>query len=255
MKIKLTTVLFLIAVFSFPAFGVDRIIDNAGLLTASEKAALTAMIDAVSNKYQFDLVIVTEKSIDGASPKNYADNFFDNNNYGFGKNGDGCLFLQVTDDRDFWFSSTGRGIKILDSYAGVKLEQSVVKFLSVNMYFEAYQAFILDWEKFLTLDAKGRSYNFVYRWNGLISFIVWFLSFGIALLVVTSWKKTMSTVLMKTQAASYMVPGSLSFKVQKDSFLYSTVNKTKKQTHSGAGRSGFHAGGSGRSHGGRGGKY
>jgi uncharacterized protein len=118
------------------------------------------------------------------------------------------------------------------------------------MYFEAYQAFILNWEKFLTLEAKGRNYNFFYRWNVLISVIALLLSFGIAFLVVMSWKRGMNTVFMKTQAASYMVPDSLSFKERKDRFLYSTVTKTKKQTRSG-GKTGL----PGRPHGGRGRKY
>jgi uncharacterized protein len=256
MKIKLIAVLFLIAVFSFSAFGLDRIVDNAGLLSDSERAELAAMIDAVSNAWQFGLVIVTERSIGGASPMDYADDFFDYNGYGFGENFDGCLFLQVTGDRDYWFSSTGRGNKILLSYAGVKLEQDVVKHLREDRYFEAYQAYILNWEEFLMLESVGRNYNFVYRWNGLITFIAWLLSFGIAFLVILSWKGSMNTALAKTQAASYMVPGSLSFKVQKDSFLYSTVTKTKKQTSSGSGGGGsIHTGSSGRSHGGRGRKY
>jgi uncharacterized protein len=255
MKAKLTAVLFLIAVFSSPAFGLDRIVDNAGLLSASEKAALTAMIDAVSNAWQFDLVIVTERSIGGVSPMNYADDFFDYNGYGFGANRDGCLLLQVTGDRDFWLSgSAGRGNRILRSYAGDKLEKDIVKNLREDRYFDAYTAFVSDWEKFLSLEAKGRNYNFFYQWNIALLIVSWLLSFGIAFIVVSSWKKGMNTVLAKTQAASYMVPGSLSFKVRKDSFLYSTVKKTKKQTQSGPG-GGSLTGLSGRSRGGRGGKY
>jgi uncharacterized protein len=255
MKTKLTAVLFFIAFFSFPAFGLDRIVDNAGLLSASEKAKLTAMIDAVSNGYRFDLVIVTEKSIDGASLMEYADDFFDYNGYGFGDNFDGCLFILVIDEREFWFSSTGKGNKILESYAGVKLEQDVIKYLKEDRYFDAYLSYVENWELFLQLEAVGRNYNFIYRWNILITVIAWLLSFGIAFLVIASWKGSMNTALAKTQAASYMVTGSLSFKTQKDSFLYSTVTKTKKVNQSGSGGGGIHIGSSGRSHGGRGGRY
>jgi hypothetical protein len=39
------------------------------------------------------------------------------------------------------------------------------------------------------------------------------------------WKRGMTTAIPKKQAASYIVPGSLSFAVQKDQFLYSSVTK------------------------------
>jgi len=40
------------------------------------------------------------------------------------------------------------------------------------------------------------------------------------------WKYQMNTARQKTQACEYMVPGSLSFKIQKDTYLYKTVTKT-----------------------------
>lgn len=256
MKARPTAVLVLTALLSVPAFGLDRITDHAGVLTAAERATLTAMIDTVSETYRFDLVIVTERSIGGAGLTGFADDFFDNGGFGFGPDSDGSLLLHVSDAREFRISGTGRGIRILGTYAGVKLRGDIAGYLREGRYFEAYQAFILNWEEFLQLEAVGRNYNFVYRWNGLITLIAWLLSFGIAFLIVTSWKGSMNTALKKTQAASYMVPGSLSFKEQKDSFLYSTVTKTKKDAKPApGGGGGTHTGSSGKSHGGRGGKY
>ena len=56
----------------------------------------------------------------------------------------------------------------------------------------------------------------------------WCLGLLIALIIVLVWKKGMNTARAKTHAAAYMVPGSLLFKVKKDSFLYSKVVKTKR---------------------------
>ena len=78
----------------------------------------------------------------------------------------------------------------------------------------------------------------------------------IAFIIIQVWKKGMNTALVKTQAAAYLVPGSLSFKVKNDRFLYSTVTKTARPKNTGSGGSGgVHRSSSGRSHGGRGGRY
>ena len=136
------------------SFARDRIVDNAGLLGSGEKDTLRKMIAAIGTKYNFDLVIVTEKSIGNAKLMDYADAFFDNNGYGFGDKRDGCLLLLVIGDekkgeRYYWFSASGRGIGIFDSSAGHKLEDDVVDLLKKNNFFDASRIFVQDWEKFL----------------------------------------------------------------------------------------------------------
>ena len=255
MKMKLFTVYISVLLLCFPpaAFSGDRVIDNAGLLGAGERDSLIRLLDSVSLKYNFDLVIVTEKDIGGKSPMAWADDFFDYNGYGLGGDRDGCLFLQVTGSRDYWFSTSGRGIAILNSTALGKLSAGVVKRLGNDDAAGAYRSFIHDWEEFLALDAAGRRYSFLQRWHLVITGAAWLAAFAIGLIVVFVWRAGMNAVLPQTQAAAYMVPGSLSFMDKRDRFLYSTVTKTRRQSQSSGG--GSHLGSSGRRHGGGGGKY
>jgi len=236
-------------------FSQERIIDKAGLLTSDDKAKLTAIIAQAASTYNFDLVIVTEKNIGSSTPMNYADDFFDKNGYGLGENRDGALFLLVTESRDYYFSTAGRGINLLNSSAYNKLESGVVKMLKENNFYGAFQSFLFDWENFLALNADGRSYNFFYQWNILLVAIAWIIALAIGFIIVQIWKAGMNTALPQTQAAAYVVPGSLSFKEKKDSFLYSTVTKIKRQTESAASGKGGHISSSGMRHGGGGGKY
>lgn len=254
MKRKSPVLLFLLLMLAFspPAFARDRIVDNAGLLGPVEKVRLMEMTSFIAANYNFDLVVVTEKSIGNKEPMGYADDFFDYNGYGLGEDHDGCLFLHVTGSRDYWFSTSGRGIKILNPSAFGKLEADTVRFLKDGNNYGAYQAFISNWEEFLLLEANGRSYNFLRRWNLIIVSIAWVFALILAFVIVTVWKKGMNTALQKTQAAAYVVPNSLAFREKKDRFLYSTISKTRRQQSSG---SGSHSGSSGRSHGGGGGKY
>lgn len=257
--------------FSAPLFAQDgsspggspgnRVIDNAGLLSAAEKDSLEQRMASVASAYDFDLVIVTEKSIGGADVEAYADDFFDNNGYGLGRDRDGCLFLQVTGSREYWFSTSGRGIGVLNTadgfaYAFGKLEKDAVKFLRNDDPPGAYRAFIEDWETFLSLEAKGRRYNFFHEWNLALVAAAWLLSLLIGFGIVQVWKAQMNTALSQTQAAAYMVPGSLTFSQRTDRFLYSTTSQTRRQTQSSSGGGGgIHTGSSGRSHGGGGGRY
>jgi len=236
----------------------DRVVDNAGVLTAGEKQVLINKIAELSSKYKFDLVIVTEKSIN-KSYEAYADDFFDDNGYGFGSDRDGCLILQVTGDRYIQVSTSGRGIGILNSYAEDKLLTDAAKYLKANSYYGAYYSYLRNWETFLELDEQGgRSFNFFYQWNFVLVAAAWAIAFLIGFMVVHTWKLQMNTALKQTQANAYIIPGSLNFTQKTDRFLYSTVTKTARQTSSsGGGRSGggMRTSSSGRSHGGGGRRY
>jgi uncharacterized protein len=255
-KTKLLIIPILFLLFSAQAFGLERVVDNAGILSESQKSELIGLVNHIASKYKFDLVIVTETEIGTTNPAAYANDFFDDNGYGIGNGRDGCLFLRVTRTRDYWFSTSGRGINLLNSFAGQKLDSHTGKYLGENNPYAAFDAFIQDWDLFLELESKGRSYNFFYQWNLVLMLIAWLLALGIGFLVVNSWKRGMNTAMAKTQAAAYAIAGSLNFTVKKESFLYSKTDKVKKASSS-TGSSlakGLTTSSSGRSHGGRGGR-
>jgi len=249
---------FLLAVsflfLSFPLFAQRRVIDNAGLLSGSEISALESLAGQIAFTYNFDLVILIEASIGNAIPMNYADNYFDYNGYGLGKNRDGCLFLQVTGTRDYRFSTSGRGKKILNPAAYNKLESDVVSFLRNDDPAGAYRTFFIDWENFLALDAYSKGDNFVTE-HALWFYIgAWVVSLIIALIAVSIMKAKLNNVHPKTEADRFIIPGSLAFTLRQDSFLYSAVTKSERGDSSSSG-SGSHMSSSGRSHGGGGGRY
>jgi hypothetical protein len=154
-KTKLIILPFLFVFLTIQVYSRDRIIDNARLLSVSQKNNLIRLIDSTSTSFNFDLVIVSEIDIGNTSPKVYADNFFDNNGYGLGSNRDGCLFLLVTGSRDYWLSTSGRGNEIFDSYVGDKLLEDILNFLSEENFYEAFQVFIRNWVNSLNMEKYG----------------------------------------------------------------------------------------------------
>jgi len=256
---------------SSPLFAQRHVIDNAGLLSSGEIQELERLISAIASTYNFDLVILTEKNIGSTRPMDYADDYFDNNGYGLGANRDGCLFLHVTQSRDYWFSTSGRGSGILKADAFKRLENDVIRFLRADDPAGAYRVFIRDWEGFLSPNAnggegslapnaRGKSDNVITRNAPVFYALSWVISLIIGLLAVMLMKAKMSNVRPKTEADSFIVPGSLVFTQRQDAFLYSTVTKSeRKQSSSSSSLSSSsgssHTSSSGSSHGGGGGKY
>ena len=252
MKKNLFLIFFAAVMFLFlavPVFAQNRVVDNAKLLSGSDIDELKRLTAQIASTYNFDLVIVTETDIGGATPMNYADDYFDYNGFG-GR--DGCLFLQVTGTRDWWFSTSGRGEKILNSAAFNKLKSDVLKYLKRDDYAGAYNAYINVWKELLALNAEGKSYNIFHAYYIQFFIGAWVVSLLIAFFSVYFMKLKMDNVHQKTEADSFIVPGSLAFTKKNDTFLFCTVTKTERaQSQS----SGSHTGSSGRSHGGGGGKY
>ena len=65
----------------------------ADLLDDGQKEELEAKLDQVSEDYGCDVVVVTEETLDGAVPQDYADDFFDYNDYGMGEDKSGILLF------------------------------------------------------------------------------------------------------------------------------------------------------------------
>lgn len=90
-----------------------RLVDNAGLLSQAEADSLRATLDQYSEELNFDIVVVTTNTLDGKTPRDYADDYFDYNGYGYGANRDGALFLRYINgsSMEVWLSTSGEGIK------------------------------------------------------------------------------------------------------------------------------------------------
>lgn len=71
----------------------ERLADFADLLDDGQEEELEAKLDQVSEDYGCDVVVVTEETLDGAVPQDYADDFFDYNDYGMGEDKSGILFF------------------------------------------------------------------------------------------------------------------------------------------------------------------
>lgn len=243
----------------------ERVIDNANLLTSSEEEKLADMIEDIKDKYKFDVVILLEPDIDGAYCVSYADDYFDYKGYGYGKNYDGILLLVTMEEREWAISTCGYGIEAFTDYGCSYIEDKIVSKLSDGDYYEACETYVKLCDKFLKQAEKGKPYDYNHPIRspffviGMFA-VIWVVAFLIAYGIVASMKRQMSTVAKATEANSYAVGKAVNLTRNEDRYIRSAVTKRPRPTDSGG--SGGHSGGSsthhsssGRSHGGSHGRF
>ena len=242
MKKKLASVLICLAVlFCIPLSAratTTYIHDYAVLCTSTQRMDLESRSKTIRSSYGMDVVILTAPDIYGKSAQSFADNFYDNNGY----SADGILFLLDMGGRQWHVSTSGDAINALSDRDLAVIEEKVIPYLSDGRYYEGFLKFY-DILPGLLASGSGSALNFG------ISLLAGMAIAGIAILIMRSG---MNTGKPQRSAGTYEDEGSYRLRTHQDLFLYSNVSKTPRPQNNG---SSTHGSSSGRSHGGRGGRF
>ena len=246
---------------------IPRFTDEVGLLTAEQAEELTAKLDEISARRQFDVVITVVSSIGSSNARVYAADFYEMYGFGFGENSDGIILMIAMEDRDWAFATTGHGEYVF-TYSGQEyLEELFLPYLRNDQYFRAFMAFADAVDDFLQKEEDGDRYTSdniptspTERRNAHIRWLV--ISIVIALIVpaivVAVWTRQLKSVRPRDGASDYIREGSFMLRVQRDIFLYRNVTRTPRNQDSGGGKggsSGSFRSSSGSSFSGRSGKF
>lgn len=240
-----------------------RLVDDADLLTSVEEEELLARLDAISEKYQQDLVIITNYSLNDKSATEFADDFFDYHGYGFGQDSSGILLLISMEYRDWALSTSGSAIKTFTDAGQTYMTENFLSYISDENYDKGFHKFIDLSENFLEQARTGQPYDYG---NMPKKPLAWYwlpitlaVSFLIALGIQRSMKSKLKSVRRQEAADDYIRMNSFQLSDQRDLFLYKNVSRTiKPETSSsggGGGGSRTHSSSSGSSHGGSSGKF
>ncbi len=248
---KLLSFILLIALVS--AFGVfasadeslPSVVDDADLLTPSEERSLESKINAIREKYDFDVLVLTYSGYDGRSTEKIAEEFYLDNGYGLGKDRDGCVL----------FINIGGGEVAVSSY-GSYGEYAFTEFgrdyildkmydetgISDGRYYDSAMLFVDRAEYYLECAAAGEPFDEKTDWphvlivSGIIALLAGLV---VSAIYISSLKSQLKSVAPKLSADGYIDRSSLDLRVNKDTFLYSNVSKTPRpQNTSGGSRSG-----------------
>jgi len=243
--------------------GSPRYIDETGLLTASEARELTAKLDAISERHEFDVVVAVVESLGGKNVRLYAADFYEQKGFGFGRNLDGIILLLSMEYREYAFVTTGYGLKAFTDPGQVYLEKLFLPYLKADDYFTAFMAFADAADDFLIKAEAGAPYGAgnipltpteknKYRLYAAIGSLV--LGLIIALTVTGIWRSQLKSVGRENLAQAYIRPGSMVVTARRDIFLHRHVTKTARPKNTSSGGGSFKSS-SGRSFSGRSGRF
>ena len=110
--------------------------------------------------YQHDFVIVTTNNAGGKSSREYADDYYDDNNFGIGAEKSGFLLIIDMDNSEAYISTRGEAIDYLtNARLNVTLDK-IVNELKGEFYFLASQVFLDDMSLYLTEGIPENQYRY-----------------------------------------------------------------------------------------------
>lgn len=260
--------LLMVLMMAAPAFAAAKlplVVDQADLLTDSEEQQLSAKLKAIQQEQAFDVVILTVDDLDGKGAMNYADDYFYYKGYGQGSDRDGCLLLISMEDRDWWLTTSGFGIKaITDAGRGYMADQ-FLPYISDGDYYTGFDTFAGLCDDFLVQAKSGEPYDSGNLPKGDPPIAAGIGAGGIFGLIAAKLKMGRSKAQLKskhhkTGARDYIShnDGAITTDEATDMFLFTNVTRVLMATpksSGGGGGSVTHTHSSGHTFGGGGGKF
>ena len=248
----------------------EKVYDFANLLTDEEEQKLFKEITEYIQTYNMDMVVVTIDKNNKSSAMDYADDFYDYNNFGKGSTYDGILFLIDMDTRNMWISTTGEAIRIYSDARIDSILDSTYNYIKIPNYYKCASAFVSRAFSYAKSGVPSSNKNTYINENG--EYIVNSeeeanigVEYAIGALVISTISSLIfiaiasakhKTIKKATQAKQYLVNGSFNLTEKEDRFVSSHTTKHYNPPSSSSGSSGggssTHFSSSGSCHGGGG---
>lgn len=229
-----------------------NVVDNLGYLSESEIQHLQARIDEIKESYKLDVVILITDNTYGKSSMDYADDYYNDNDYGIDSKHSGLLMLINMQTREVWISTTGRAIDIFTDNVIRSLVNKVTSHLSYENYYYACNTFIdevTQYAKYNDPSYMGRVSRMLRWWPAYVIPLIISIASTLAIAYSSKGKIT-------TSNRTYEESGSFVLTQNTDQYLRETTTRVKIKTESsGGGGSTTHRSSSGRRHGGGGGRF
>lgn len=268
----------------------SNIYDYLDYLEADQLIELQTSIENIQNEHGLDPVIVITDDTEGKSSQDYADDFYDYNNFGLDKEYSGLLLLINMDIREVHISTTGKAIRICTDQRNDIILDIIAPHLSKDNYYGACVRFLRQVDYYADrgipenqhnydtetgqvdyYDGRQDTYNYYGRGNFFTKRIahaitspITFIIAGLSAVFITLAASRSSRGRKTTNKMTYEQGGSFMLTAQKDQYIRQTTTRTKIETSStssgrssssSSGRSSTHRSSSGRSHGGRSRKF
>lgn len=251
-------ILFFFMAINITFADVQRVYDEAGLLTEEEVANLEQQAAAYFEKWDTDFIIVTTESTEGKGIRQYLQDFSDKLWGEFNREEDNMAIITV-DIGDRWvdLAGFGRAEKRIDNKRADHIRQELTPYLSDENYYEAFQVFMEMADEYMRtfpgVNPNSIFFNTLFQLAvslGLAGIIVFFMAYH------SGGKVTVTSTTYLDRNQSRVIR-------KRDRYLRKSVTRMKKpssNSRGGGGGGGFRGGGggvtrAGRSHSGSRGRF
>lgn len=148
----------LLSVTTFSAV-TPKVYDMAKLFTKIELEELEKRAVEVSEQYKLDIVIVTIDENGGKTSREFADDFYDINGFGYGENGDGILLLINMEDREAYISTCGIAIQYFTDERIEAILDVIYTNLAEGKFGSAADSFIYEAEYYIKNGIPNNQYT------------------------------------------------------------------------------------------------
>lgn len=248
-----------------------KVYDYASLFTDQEEVTLNESASTMAGLYQTDVVIVTTADTKGKSTAAYADDFFDENGFGYGPTYDGLIFVIDMGNREMFLSTSGAAMNYFSDDAADAILDRAYEYLAGDNedFYSACLSVLTDVQAVFSQKAPAPATTAPpvpkprkpFNWAGLGKSLLGgaFVAIIVGVILVFAHSRSLSP----TPGAQVYMGDTFRPVGQRDVFLHTHTTRVRlSQNHgsgggggsSGVSRSGggSHSSSSGRSHGGRG---
>ena len=239
----------------------EKIYDFADLYTDEEEKNLYSAVYDYTQRRNLDLVIVTIND-NFESTQEYADDFYDYNNFGFGSERDGLLFLVDMENRYVYISATGGAMALYPDVECNMITEQVYTYFSDQHYYDGTYQMIktLDTYYELSYNSDNDIDEYAYNKADVNYLYVFIFAIVCTIIGIVILIKRNDLVKVATTSEEYYDKSSIGVHRIKDVVIGHHVTKHAIERDSGSHGGGFSGGGghissSGSSHTGGGHKF
>ena len=213
------------------------LVDGADVLTDVQEDRIQNKLNSLVKKHNMHFVIVTVSDLDGRTPYSYADAYYHDNEYGYGKKKSGILLLLAMSSRDYYIYTYGKAENEFGDSELTDLEDAMLPHFGDDEFYDGFIAYIDACDEALSFDVLG---------SLMIAVVVGAI---VSLIIVLSMKSKLKSVRPQRAASNYVRNGSFMLTKDLDLYLYRTVSRTRRANNSSSSSGGGSRGG------GRGGQF
>ncbi len=223
------------------------VVDNADLLTDDQEKEFNEKFISFTEEYEMGIAFVTVISLDGKTAEEFADDFYDENGYGYGENDDGLLLLYLPGEagqRELYITTHGEAIyEISDDMINTMLLEMKDDIINGD-YSSALDSYIAN-----VTECVKPGVSIMWLFIFIIAAII------LVMLVLNIVASANKSVYKQTDAKVYVRSGSLVLTGRNDAFKGTYVNREEKVQENSNSGSSTHTSSAGRTHGGGGVKF